>query len=159
MGNPQGAGHSGVTALGDTSGRFHESLRTNQAMWPAWFSFLSSFRSCTEVRKAPPRQALLSPLPAVAGCQGFFFSKFGTIPLSSGLGLPAPSVSFRPSSASWDKYFCGGKRGTKEAERGSVVTWRERKEVCALYPSPIILPSEWGPRLPPQILLGLQDPC
>lgn len=85
-------------------------------MRPACFS--PSLASVPGDQGGPTSRALLSLFPQCQGCQSFF-SKWGTIPLSSGLGLPGPSVSLRPSSASWDKYFCGGKRGTKEEERVS----------------------------------------
>lgn len=81
-----------------------------------------------EVRKAPPRRPSSPGFQQPQGHQGFFLSKCGTIPPSSGLGLPGPSVSLRPSSASWDKYFCGAETGTKGRQRVSRALAREGRE-------------------------------
>lgn len=109
MGGPRWAKHTRVTALGDTSGAF-SCVSENKPRQRGLPGFPPSL-ACSWRSGGPHLAGPALPAPAVPGCQSFF-SKWGTIPLSSGLGLPGPSVSFRPSSASWDKYFCGGKTGT-----------------------------------------------
>lgn len=118
---------------------FHESLQTDSGTAVGSLVFLPLWQ------EGPTSQALLSLFKP--RCQSFFLSKCGTIPLSWGRGLPALSVSFRPSSASWDKYFCGVKRD--RVGRETVVSWEERKGLCAWPPSPLILPPlGWDPSSP-----------
>ena len=111
-GCPSADGHTRVRALGDARGALHMTLRTHQV---AWLPEFLSWRSGRPLHRWPS----LPDFQQQQRCQSFFLSKCGTIPLSSGLGLPAPSVSFRPSSASWDKYFCGGKKTKRGRERDS----------------------------------------
>lgn len=95
-----GDGFSGETL----QGRFHETARTGRGnmaclvFLPLWLWFLS-------LRSGRPHLRRPS-FPGFQKRQSFFLSNCGTIPPSSGPGLPAPSVSFKPSSASCDKYFC-----------------------------------------------------
>lgn len=140
-GDRRWAARSRVTALGHGSEVLAASLRTGAGSVACPVCPPPGVSSCPGGRKAPPRRPSSHSFQQCRPCQSFFFSKWGTIPLSSGLGLPGPSVSFRPSSASWDKYFCGRERGTKEEGRRSVATWQERTDgLCALPPA-VILPS------------------
>lgn len=73
MGGPRWARHTRATALGDTQGRFHESLRTNPGnvaclvFLPLWLQFLS-WRSGRPHLAGP---AL--PAPAVPGVSELLF--------------------------------------------------------------------------------------
>lgn len=116
---------------------FRESLQTDSGTAVGSLVFLPLWQ------EGPTSQALLSPFKQ--RCQSFFLSKFGTIPLSWGRGLPALSVSFRPSSASWDKYFCGVKRGRVGREKDSGEPRGEEGAVCLAPLSSPLAPPGVGP--------------
>lgn len=119
---------------------FRESLQTDSGTAVGSLVFLPLWQ------EGPTSQALLSPFKQ--RCQSFFLSKFGTIPLSWGRGLPALSVSFRPSSASWDKYFCGVKRGRVGREKDSGEPRGEEGAVCLAPLSSPLAPLGWDPSSP-----------
>lgn len=106
---------------------------TQALPWAFWSSFLSG-------RKAP----LLRPSspPSSSGVRASSFQSAARFRCPGAAGCPpslSPSGPPRPAGTSTSVV----ERGTEWGGRKTVVSWEERKGLCAGPPSPLVLPP-WG---------------